>query len=284
MSCRPSVFSQCTYLLIAVILMMVIQSCGGKSDAGVDPVASEGTASVPTQEQTTVPTATSTVLPTPTSVIAEKSSEPTKISVTPVPDPTAIPEKQEVVSGINENIPVSVGPVSSGLDSSRYIGVCKDLDLDGQKAKLKEIVEELFPGFTEHDGELVKLQHPPDIRDRRRGGGFLINIIINGDERETVPEKKALLDAVFRDALEAVYRAECSELKEATIIARMNAIGAGENGPMTITMAGVFKVGLKVEQASSIDWGNKENLDFNTVWETLILHTRWRKELKLRPD
>ena len=71
---------------------------------------------------------------------------------------------------------------------------------------------------------------------------------------------------------------------EATISARLNAFGAQIIGPSNTTLADVFKVGLKAEQANAIDWENKENIDFNTVWKTLILHTRWRKELKLRSD
>ena len=300
------------YILIVTMLLILLQACGGESESEVKTANTGAALSVPKESPTTaskevikVTTAepakpakkeSAPTIVSPTTVVRKVESTKTeapKVAATAIPQPTATPKTQEVVSEQKEDTAVSFGPVSSGLDPSKYVEVCKGLNLEAQKTKLKEIVEELFVGTTRHDkdfakarniSELKRLHHPPDIRDRRRGGGILINISINGDERRTVQEKKAILDVVFRDALEAVYRAGCADLMEATISARLNAFGAQIIGPSNTTLADVFKVGLKAEQANAIDWENKENIDFNTVWKTLILHTRWRKELKLRSD
>ena len=102
----------------------------------------------------------------------------------------------------------------------------------------------------------------------------------NGDETETVAEKKEALDRQMRDAYEALYTAGCSDLTWVDLTAHMKAIahsvdGAGLAGEHPV----VFKTRLKQEDADTIDWKSKETLDFNEIWETLILNTRWRNEL-----
>lgn len=42
----------------------------------------------------------------------------------------------------------------------------------------------------------------------------------------------------------------------------------------------VFKTKLVRDVADTIDWANKESLDFNEIWDTLLLNPRWREELK----
>jgi hypothetical protein len=37
---------------------------------------------------------------------------------------------------------------------------------------------------------------------------------------------------------------------------------------------------MKREVAETIDWANKEALDFNEIWDTLLLNPIWRRELK----
>ena len=47
----------------------------------------------------------------------------------------------------------------------------------------------------------------------------------------------------------------------------------------------VFKTRLQREAANEIDWANKEGLDFNDIWDTLLLNPAWRKELaELKQD
>jgi hypothetical protein len=42
----------------------------------------------------------------------------------------------------------------------------------------------------------------------------------------------------------------------------------------------VFRTKLRREVADTVDWTNKEDLDFNQIWETIILNVRWKSELE----
>ena len=64
-------------------------------------------------------------------------------------------------------------------------------------------------------------------------------------------------------------------LTEATISARMRAI----DGRTGVTQAVVYRTRLKKETAEGIDWAAKESLDFNEIWDTLLLNRRWREAL-----
>ena len=243
--------------LVLLAVAVAAMSCGSsteeESKPAEQPVAQPTTAAVavaPTPQAAARPTAA-----------AQPTAEPTA---------TATPE----ATG-----PIVLQAESSGIDPSKYIGTCEGLEYDAQKAKLIEIGNEIFAGVTEHDQEMTKLHNPPDARDRRQGGIWLV-IEFNGDERGNVPQKKARLDVQMRDAFEAIYRAGCADLQEVHIASRMVALGAGVIGPMTQTLAAVFKTRLKPDEAASVDWDNKDNLDFNEIWDTMLLHTRWRKALR----
>ena len=243
--------------LVLLAVAVAAMSCGSsteeESKPAEQPVAQPTTAAVavaPTPQAAARPTAA-----------AQPTAEPTA---------TATPE----ATG-----PIVLQAESSGIDPSKYIGTCEGLEYDAQKAKLIEIGNEIFAGVTEHDQEMTKLHNPPDARDRRQGGIWLV-IEFNGDERGNVPQKKARLDVQMRDAFEAIYRAGCADLQEVHIASRMVALGAGVIGPMTQTLAAVFKTRLKPDEAASVDWDNKEELDFNEIWDTMLLHTRWRKALQ----
>ena len=246
------------FLALAAIAVGAI-SCGGSSTEEESTPAVEQPVATPT-------TAAAVVPPTPL-----PAARPT-----PAPQPTAEPTATAT--------PEATGPIvlqaeTSGFDPTQYVGTCEGLDYDGQKAKLIEIGDEIFAGMTEHDPEMSKLHNPPDARDRRQGGIWLV-IEFNGDERPNVPQKKARLDVQMRDAFEAFYRAGCTDLQEVHISARMVALGAGVIGPMTQTLAAVFKTRMKPDVATTVDWDNKEELDFNEIWDTMLLHTRWRKALQ----
>ena len=51
-------------------------------------------------------------------------------------------------------------------------------------------------------------------------------------------------------------------------------------GDTTAIGAPVFKTRLKRDVAETIDWANKLNLDFNEIWDELLLNIRWRDELR----
>jgi hypothetical protein len=244
------------FLAVAVVAVAAI-SCGSSTEEESKP------AEQPVVQPTT---AAAAVAPTP-----QAQARPTAAAQpTAAPTATATPEP----SG-----PIVLTAETSGFDPAKYVGTCEGLDYDAQKARLIDIGNEIFAGVTEHDPEMTKLHNPPDARDRRQGGIWLV-IEFNGDERANVPQKKARLDVQMRDAFEAFYRAGCADLQEVHIAVRMVALGAGVIGPMTQTLAAVFKTKLKPDVAETIDWDNKDNLDFNEIWDTMLLHTRWRKALR----
>jgi hypothetical protein len=172
--------------------------------------------------------------------------------------------------------------VDPGIDASKYAGSCEGLSIEGQKATLVDIGNEIFDGSTEHQADLARLHYTPDARDRRQGG-IMLSIEFNGDEYDTVHQKKYALDALMRDAFEAFYVANCADLQDVNLAARLVVIGAGENGPMMYSLAVVYKTSLKRETADTVDWADKDNMDFNEVWRTLLLNTRWNRELREDP-
>ncbi len=145
------------------------------------------------------------------------------------------------------------------------------LSVDRQKERLIAITKELFAGET--DEGLPRLAIEPDARNHRQGGIQLV-IEINGDEYEDVAKNKAELDRWMRDAYEAVFTAG-HELTEATISARMRAV----DGRTGITQAVVYRTRLGKDAAEGIDWAAKDTVDFNEIWDTLLLNRRWREAL-----
>ncbi len=143
--------------------------------------------------------------------------------------------------------------------------------IDRQKERLIAITKEFFAGET--DEGLPRLAIEPDARNHRRGGIQLV-IEINGDEYEDVAKNKAELDRWMRDAYEAVFTAG-HELTEATISARMRAV----DGRTGITQAVVYRTRLGKDAAEGMDWAVKDTLDFNEIWDTLLLNRRWKEAL-----
>lgn len=254
---------------------------GDSADAPAEPTAATA-ADAPADESED----TSEAKDEPTAVAAASESEPEE-TATAAPVPTEAPEPEPATAegeyigptGAASLVGFNVDP---GIDASKYAGSCEGLSADDQKATLVKIGNEIFDGSTTHEAELAKLHYEPDARDRRQGG-LLVSIEFNGDEQNTVHQKKYALDTVMRDAFEAFYVANCADLQEVNLAARLIVIGAGENGPMMYSLAVVYKTSLKREVADTVDWADKDNLDFNEVWRTLLLNTRWNRELREDP-
>ena len=150
-----------------------------------------------------------------------------------------------------------------------------------QKARLVALAKQQFAGATSHDPNQTRLHYDPDARERRQGG-ILVFVEFNADELDTVKRKKAALDVLMRDAYETFYSAGCGDLAQVDLSARANALAIGgiEGANAVQTLAVVFKTRIKIEKAEIIDWENKASLDFNEIWETLLLNRRWRNELE----
>ena len=124
------------------------------------------------------------------------------------------------------------------------------------------------------------MQFGPDSRDHRQGGIWMV-LEFNGDELETVPLRKAALDRQMRDAYEALFTAGCEELAQADLASYQNALvkvsTMGETKPLPSI---VFKTRLKRDIADTVVWADKESLDFDEIWDVLLLNPRWRDELR----
>jgi hypothetical protein len=148
------------------------------------------------------------------------------------------------------------------------------LSIDAQKAILVALVNRQLSGTTAHDKELARLEIEPDARDHRQGGIWIV-IEFNGDELPSVAAKKTAMDREMRDSYEALYTAECEDLREVHISGRAKAV----DGRVGIAHAIVFKTKLVRDRADDVDWAEKEAHDFNDIWDTMLLNVRWRREL-----
>ena len=154
------------------------------------------------------------------------------------------------------------------------------LPIEEQKKRLVAIANQQFSGLTAHDPEMARLHYDPDARERRQGGLWVV-VEFNGDELETVAEKKAALDVQMRDAYEVLYAAGCEDLAQVDLTARSMAVAVGGiEGGVVLSLAAVYKTRLTREVADTVDWSSKDTLDFNEIWETLLLNVRWKRELE----
>ncbi len=150
--------------------------------------------------------------------------------------------------------------------------------MEEQKVQLVTIAKELFAGETT-EGE-NRLKFDPDARDQRNGGIWL-TLEFLGNEKGTVTQKKAALDSQMRDAFAALFNSGCDELAWVDMTAIHRAIvKVGQMGETTPVPSPVFKTRLKRADADSVDWANKDALDFNEIWDELLLNIRWRDALR----
>ena len=244
---------QATVMAVLAVLGLGLVGCSGSSEEPAAASASTPVAAVaptaapePTSAPTVAPTAAPTAAPAPTAAAGP----------TPYPTPAPVATRPPVV--------VEMQPKS-------------DLPLDQQIAKLSELVLGHLTGMN--NIERPRLNLPPDVRDDRRRGGIVVNIEFNGDEYETTTEKKAGLDLMMREMYHVLY-ASGYDIAEATMSAVMMGtahrnVGGASTAPIT-----VYKSRLKRDAAEGIDWDDKENLDFNEIWDTVLLSPVWKRELK----
>jgi hypothetical protein len=173
--------------------------------------------------------------------------------------------------------PVSELTAASASAVAGPDGCAPGLSLEDQKVRLVEIARGQLLG--ENQEGLPRLQFGPDAKDHRRSGIWLV-LEFNGDELQTVAVKKAALDRRMRDAYEVFFAAGCDELFWVDLTAiQLGFAKVGMMGESVAKHIPTFKTRLTREDADAIDWVNKDALDFNEIWNALILNTRWRREL-----
>lgn len=238
-----------TVAILAAVAIAALVGCAGDTGepaSSSEPVAAQAPTSASTPAPTTAPATSPTRAPT--------SAPNFGPSPTPYPTPAPVATRAPLV--------VVMQPKS-------------DLPKDQQIVKLSELVQGHLTGMN--NISRPRLNIPPDVRDDRRRGGIVVNIEMNGDEYETTVKKKEELDRLMRDTYHVLY-ASGYELVEATISAVM--MGMSHRRKSVQAPITVYKTRLKRDAAEGIDWDDKENLDFNEIWDTLLLSPTWKTELR----
>ena len=244
-----------------VLAVAVLATCGlvlaGCSGSSEEPTAEPAVApAVATKAPTAAPQ------PTAAPTAAPKAAPTAAPTPTPAGGPTPYPTPAPVA--VATAVVVEMQPKS-------------DLPTDQQIAKLSELVQGFLTGMN--NIERPRLNIPPDVRDDRRRGGIVVNIEFNGDEYEATAQKKAGLDLLMREMYHVLY-ASGYDITEATMSAVMMGtthrnVGGASTAPIT-----VYKTRLKRDAAEGIDWDDKENLDFNEIWDTILFSPEWRRLLR----
>ena len=230
-----------TLAILAVVAMLALVGCAGDSEEQ-DPSAGQAATPAPTSAPTAAPK---------TAPRAAATFEP---SPTPYPTPAAVAARAPAV--------VEMQPRS-------------DLPKEEQIPKLSELVQGHLTGMN--NIQRPRLNIPPDVRDDSRRGGIVVNIELNGDEYESIVQRKEELDKLMRDTYHVLY-ASGYHIVEATISAVM--MGRSYRRQSVQAPITVYKTRLKQAAAEGIDWADKDNLDFNEIWDTVLLSPTWKTELK----
>jgi hypothetical protein len=224
-------------------------STSGTTDTEVPTV--EATAQVAASGETEEPAATA-VSPPESSEATAEPEEPTAVTAPPSPQAEATPP-----------------PILSPLPPA------SEVTYEQQKELLSTLVQEWYAG--ENNNELPRLNLPPDVRDNRRGG-ILIHIEINGDEYVSTTLKKTELDKLMRDSYEVIYGTGY-EVTEVMITGIMDGVINSVVGGTVRGRLQAFRSRLRGDAAATVDWANKESLDFNEIWDNVLLNLAWKKEL-----
>ena len=207
----------------------------------------------------------------------EEPAAPTQAAPAPTPatgasaaaaDPTQAPAVETPTTAVPTPTPPPPPPPSN---------LAAELPTDPNFPELSQIVLSHLSGMNNIDRPRLNL--PPDIRDDRRRGGIVINIEFNGNEYDTTTKKKAELDKIMRDTYEVLFTSG-HEVAEVTMTAIMigairRVVGGTADGPIA-----VYKTRLKRDDAEAVDWSSKESIDFNEIWDTLILNPAWKRDLR----
>jgi hypothetical protein len=229
------------------------------------PTPKEATATVapslvPEATETPVVTAPTTETP----VVTAPTTVPTQESADATPQPAKSASALELAP--EPTPPPELSPIPP----------VSEVTYDQQKELLSTLVKEWYSG--QNNLEMPRLKLPPDVRDNRRGG-ILIHIEINGDEYDSYTLRKAELDRLMRDTYEVIYGTGY-EVTEVAITAIMTGTIRRVVGGIAEGRIQAFRSRLRGDAAATVDWANKEAIDFNEIWDTVLLNTIWKRELE----
>lgn len=254
--------------------MLVMIACGGTPQPTSAPTAD--TASVATTAvgsavgEAPVVTATTAPYTEPTATVAAGAAA--TATEAPAATATTAPVATEATA---RPTPRSVPAEATPMPKLSPLPPASEVTYDRQKELLSALVQEWFVGENNLDKPRLKLL--PDVRDNRRGG-ILIHIEINGDEYDTTTKKKAELDILMRDTYELIYTTGY-EVTEVAITAVMNGVVHHTANAASVKPIQAFRSRLRGAAAATVDWANKDSLDFNEIWDNVLLNTAWKREL-----
>ena len=259
-----------TIALVFTAAAALLVGCSGETstdeqDAGTPAAAAPTTApdAEPAAEATSAATAPSPSEAAPAAATAEPAQ-----AAEPVATQASEPEPVDTPAAAVAALPTVVIVIPAGC--------APGASTDEQKDRLKAIAAAMFPGIT--NKERRRLQFDPEARDHRQGGIWIV-VEFNGDELETIVMRKAALDHQMRDTYDALFNSGCDELSQVDLTGIQEAVTTREIGNSVVTPVVVFKTRLTRSVAEGVDWANKEELDFNDIWNELLINPRWRKEL-----
>jgi hypothetical protein len=220
-----------------------------------------------------------TDLPDDAPAAAQPAAASTSTAVPATDDaPAADTEPSETVEATATTIPEPAKVTAAVSEDVNRIVCAPGDSIDVQKTKMLDILTSQFSGKTAEDRP--RIQFGPDSRDHRQGGIWMV-LEFNGDELETIPLRKAALDRQMRDAYEALFTAGCEDLAQADLASYQNALVKVSMMGETIPRPSiVFKTRMKRDTADSVVWADKESLNFDEIWDVLLINPRWRDELR----
>ena len=230
---------------------------------------------------TAVPTAVpedASESPTPDTATAAATAPPASATAEPTAQPTAAAEATTEPADEADEEPEFVGEAVVPPPALEIAGCAPGASTDEQKVTLVKMAEARFAGMTVFEVDQPRLHYPPEARNNRQGGIWLV-VEFNGDDRGGVADKKASLDGWMTEAYDLFYNSGCDELTQVDLSGYGEALGRPPIGPTVISHAIVFKTRMKKADADAVDWANKDSLDFDEIWDTQIINVRWGREL-----
>ena len=270
-------------VITLVLAAALLAACSGGSEPEAEPepepTAAPKAAPAPTAAPTAAP---KSAAPAPTA--APKAEEPT---ATPEPESESATESVEELSP--EEAAAAAASVFPFEQFSGHEGCASGASIDDQKATLASTAKALFAGETAYEEKKPRITHlggtpiDPTARDHRPTKGIRLVIEFNGDDHGGVFEKKASVDLWMREAYNVLFNAGCDLLTLVEISGYGAALGRHPIGPAALSWAITFKTRMTKEVAETVDWENRENVDFGEIWEVMILNFRWEQALKGEP-
>jgi hypothetical protein len=270
------------FLGLSIALGVLLAACGSSTDQDDAPAVVPTTATSDDAVVGTTVAATATTVPA--SAAGSASPEATTAAAA-TPQPTVAAQATEATAepaDDPEEEPEFVGEAVVPPPVLAIAGCAPGASTDEQKATLVKMAEARFAGMTVFKAEEPRLHYPPEARDNRQGGIWLV-VEFNGDDVGEVADKKASLDLWMTTAYDLFYNSGCDELTQVDLSGYGEALGRPPIGPTVISHAIVFKTRMKKAEADTVDWANKDTLDFEEVWDVQLINVRWKKELLGQP-